>query len=71
MNSVIKSIYIFWVGLSKHNYHDIKGLPLPIPIKYIAKERIVIDKRYVIKHNITMKKHDSIYNVAIRYNNDT
>lgn len=53
MNDCVKSIYIYWVGLSKKNKaHDIKGLPLPIPIKDITKEKIIIDIRYTNKHNI-------------------
>ena len=52
MNDCVKSIYIYWVGLShKKKAYDIRGLPTPIPIKSID-ENIIIDINYYHEHNL-------------------
>ena len=64
MDECVKDIYLYWVGLGKT--HDIKGLPLPIPIKDINSQ-IIVDKEYFKEHGIELKQRDNMKQIASRY----
>lgn len=67
MNDCVKSIYIYWVGLSnKNNAHDIRGLPTPIPIVGIDKI-ITIDVNYGNKHSLDISGDKDIQYISREY----
>jgi hypothetical protein len=68
MDSCVKSIYIYWVGLSKKKMaFDIKGLPTPIPIKNISNDQILIDQKWFDKYLIPHTEKGDIRDIAKKY----
>ena len=64
MNECVKSIYLYWVGLSvKRPAHDIKGLPTPIPIKNMT-DHIIIDVKWFDDHLIPSTEKGDIRELA-------